>query len=308
MSIIRIKKNRDFVVLHKGCLQNPNLSLKAKGLWAYCLAQPDDWNFHIRQLSTVLKEGREAISSALKELIKYGYCKTIQNKDEYGRFETFDYEIHETSMEIKDILPIAGLPIAGFSVAENPAILSNDLEEEITKKNLPPLTPPISKEELMMMMISLKWTQEEFEKGWQRYLKQPEGKVTNPQKWLISVMQSIRLEGQKKAEVHLQTERNKVITDKAQERLKAQHLVIQTGIKNMGKENQEFLEKLERSGFKSDLYKIDVDAYGLKYITLFKFGEAGMGTYDFTLNPRDTILIESVKKHLQIEENNRLDA
>ncbi|UZM97330.1 hypothetical protein OL548_19285 [Lysinibacillus sp. MHQ-1] len=43
--IYRVVKNDNFVVLDKGFLNNDQLSWKAKGLLAYMLSLPDDWDF-----------------------------------------------------------------------------------------------------------------------------------------------------------------------------------------------------------------------------------------------------------------------
>ena len=119
MTVVRIKKTNNFVTLYKGCLLDVNISLKAKGLWAYCMAQKDDWHFHVTQLADVLKEGKDAIYSALKELIEHGYCKRIYNKDG-TKFAGVDYEINEIPTIFQE-----NLPQRGFPDTENPPLLKN---------------------------------------------------------------------------------------------------------------------------------------------------------------------------------------
>lgn len=116
-------KNNPYVQIHKGFLEDPNLSLKAKGLLAYCMSKPDDWHFHVDQLTTVLKEGRVAIRAAFKELIEHGYCKRDQERTK-GQFAGCDYILSETKI-FKKSLPKAGFPHAGFPNAENQPLLKN---------------------------------------------------------------------------------------------------------------------------------------------------------------------------------------
>lgn len=141
MTVVRIKKENNFVTLYKACLQDVSISLKAKGLWAFCMGQPDDWTFHVSQLSTVLKEGEDAIYSALKELIEHGYCKRIQNNIN-GKFQTVDYEINEFPEEFKKRLPHRDFPDAGVPDAVNPGLLSNDPIPSIEEKQI--VRPPAS--------------------------------------------------------------------------------------------------------------------------------------------------------------------
>jgi hypothetical protein len=133
MSVVRIKKTENYVVLSKQALENPKLSLKAKGLWAYCMGKPDNWEFHLIQLQKTFIEGRRAISGAIEELIQQGYCIRIQNKDENGRWTTVDYEIFETS-QLKESLPESRFVRAENALAQNVHLLSNEEETKDRKE------------------------------------------------------------------------------------------------------------------------------------------------------------------------------
>jgi len=154
VTVVRVKKTDNFVTLYKACLQDTSISLKAKGFWAYCMGQPDDWTFHVSQLATVLKEGEDAIYSAIKELIENGYCKRIQNNIN-GKFQTVDYEISEIPEEFKKRLPRRAFPDAEDPDAGNPELLSIDpllnIEERI--KPRPPASPPSQARELSFLLL-----------------------------------------------------------------------------------------------------------------------------------------------------------
>jgi hypothetical protein len=141
MTVMRISKTKNYVVLHKGALEDPNLSFKAKGLWAYCMSRQDNWEFHVSHLVTVSKDGEDAVYSAIKELKKFGYIKKIQ-LNEKGCFKKVDYEIRETPYIIKKILPQPDFPDAENPHAENPALISND---SLISNDLeaPPIDPPL---------------------------------------------------------------------------------------------------------------------------------------------------------------------
>lgn len=84
--IVRVEKTGNYSVIANQAANDPALSLKAKGLFYFLMTKRDEWNISERGLSTVLKEGREAISSALNELEQAGYLKRQQKHGPDGRF------------------------------------------------------------------------------------------------------------------------------------------------------------------------------------------------------------------------------
>ena len=73
MGVYRINKKRGYTVMANFHLRDKNLSLKAVGLLSKMLSFNDGWKFSTRGLSSICKEGPDAILSALKELEKSGY-------------------------------------------------------------------------------------------------------------------------------------------------------------------------------------------------------------------------------------------
>ncbi len=57
MGIFRVEKVKDYTTISNYHLRDKSLSLKAKGLLTMILALPEDWNFPIRGLSAICKEG-----------------------------------------------------------------------------------------------------------------------------------------------------------------------------------------------------------------------------------------------------------
>jgi hypothetical protein len=96
MQRIRVKKDRDFIVLNYKFLKDARISLKAKGLMAYLLALPEDWKIYVTQLTDTLPEGKAAIYAAMRELKKAGYLKIEQQRTK-GKITSVDYTLFEIS-------------------------------------------------------------------------------------------------------------------------------------------------------------------------------------------------------------------
>lgn len=81
--------------ISRDVITNPELPLKAKGLLTLILGFPDDWDFSLSGLQPFLKEGRESIQSALKELIEKGYAIKESSREANGRFTKNGYSFTE---------------------------------------------------------------------------------------------------------------------------------------------------------------------------------------------------------------------
>ena len=93
-----IVKNRYGVVPNE-ILNSKKLSLKAKGLFAYLQSKPDGWKFSITRMAQQLKEGKDAIREAIKELERWGLLRRKPIKDKNGKWAGFQYELHEKLAE-----------------------------------------------------------------------------------------------------------------------------------------------------------------------------------------------------------------
>lgn len=73
-----------YTCVSNNVLNHPDISIAAKGLYAYMMAQPDEGGLTIRGMADVLKEGQTAISSKLKELKKFGLIEYHKFSDGTG--------------------------------------------------------------------------------------------------------------------------------------------------------------------------------------------------------------------------------
>lgn len=116
-------------------LNNPNVSFKAKGLYAFMNSKPEDWDFSVESIANQNKEGRDSISAAIKELEASGYLTRKKYKDALGQFH-----IEYILSEIPDYgKPDDGKPDDG----KHPKQYKKDFtkKEFINKEEIPPLSP-----------------------------------------------------------------------------------------------------------------------------------------------------------------------
>jgi len=99
MPVFRVERTKGFTVMSNYHLQDTNLSLKAKGLLSMMLSFSDKWNYTIRGLAAICKEGVEAISTGLKELEKIGYLIRRKLRNESGRIIDTEYTIYERPID-----------------------------------------------------------------------------------------------------------------------------------------------------------------------------------------------------------------
>ena len=134
MAKITVKKKTNYTTIDNNILKNKNLSLKARGLLVTMLSLPDEWDYTVNGLCSILKDGKSSIQSALKELEENGYLVRVQTKDENGRFSSTDYTLYEIPLAEK---PLTENPSTDNLLTENqPQLNTNKLNKnkEITNK------------------------------------------------------------------------------------------------------------------------------------------------------------------------------
>ena len=67
-TVFRVQNTKDFTVMSNHHLKNKDLSLRSKGLLSFMLSLPEDWDYSLKGLATLNKEGIDAIRSAINEL------------------------------------------------------------------------------------------------------------------------------------------------------------------------------------------------------------------------------------------------
>ncbi len=103
-SVCRVDKKKNFTVMSNQHLRSPNLSLKAIGLLSKVFSLPEGWDFSVAGLTSICKESKQAVMTALDELKVWGYLKVTKltpDKTKSGRIE-YVYTFYEHSD--KDVL------------------------------------------------------------------------------------------------------------------------------------------------------------------------------------------------------------
>lgn len=105
-TIIRVQKRENpYVMLDKEFLSNEELSWKAKGLLAYLLSKPDDWQIAEADLIRRSKDGRDAVRAGLRELEASGYLARRQVREPGGKFARTECVVYERPKFGKDGWP-----------------------------------------------------------------------------------------------------------------------------------------------------------------------------------------------------------
>lgn len=94
--IIRPRFENNFAQVPKSCLKDKNVSLKAKGLYSYLFALPEDWKVYKSEVVTHLADGKDSLNAAFKELEKFGYLESEAIR-ENGLYKGFRLTLLEIS-------------------------------------------------------------------------------------------------------------------------------------------------------------------------------------------------------------------
>ena len=119
MAFFRVEKTRDYTVMANHHLKNRNLTLKAKGLLSVMLSLPDDWDFTLKGLARINREGIDAIREGIRELEQAGYVMRHRVRDERGKLRGNEYVIYERPQ-----LPASDCPAQEKPALENPMQLN----------------------------------------------------------------------------------------------------------------------------------------------------------------------------------------
>ena len=161
MAVFRIEKTRDYTVMSNYHLRDRSLSLKAKGLLSLMLSLPEDWDYTMKGLARICKDGIDSISGGIRELETHGYLVRARVRNENGQLGSIEYTILEQPKEpaqtpapirekpIREN-PIQVKPMLDAPIQENPAQLNTkeqNKELSITQGSSPiPSSPPTPRE------------------------------------------------------------------------------------------------------------------------------------------------------------------
>ncbi len=132
MAVFRVEKARDYTVMANHHLRNTALSLKAKGLLSLMLSLPDDWDYTLKGLAKICRDGEDSIAAAVKELEEAGYIVRQRVRDSKGRVGEMEYTILEHPRDNTS-------PKRDFPAQENP-VQDNLVQEKPEQEKRPQLS------------------------------------------------------------------------------------------------------------------------------------------------------------------------
>lgn len=131
------RPTQDFTVLRNDVLRDSRLSYRARGILVAILSRPDNWSIRSEQLAREGGEGRDAVRTALNELRKFGYLRTVHYQDETtGRFHT-DQVVYDNPQDFLDIPenphPKPENPASVIQASGNQALLEEQKRRTVKK-------------------------------------------------------------------------------------------------------------------------------------------------------------------------------
>ncbi len=144
MAVFRIEKTRDYTVMSNFHLRDISLSLKAKGLLSLMLSLPDNWDYTMKGLSRICKDGIDSISGGIQELEAHGYLIRERIRNENGQLGAIEYTILE---QPKPAEPKQDSPMRENPIQVNPT-LDSPMQEEPAQLNIDISSKQESKKDL----------------------------------------------------------------------------------------------------------------------------------------------------------------
>ena len=161
MAVFRIEKTRDYTVMSNYHLRDRSLSLKAKGLLSLMLSLPEDWDYTMKGLARICKDGIDSSSGGIRELEAHGYLVRARVRGANGQLGSIEYTILEQPKEpaqtpapvrekpIREN-PVQANPMLDAPIQENPAQLNKEessnypskTDLSITQESSPILSSP----------------------------------------------------------------------------------------------------------------------------------------------------------------------
>ena len=133
MAVFRIEKTRDYTVMSNYHLRDMSLSLKAKGLLSLMLSLPENWDYTMKGLASICKDGIDSISGGIRELEAHGYLIRSRVRSANGQLGSIEYTILEqpkapSPTQEKPIRenPVQANPMLDAPIQENPAQLNKE--------------------------------------------------------------------------------------------------------------------------------------------------------------------------------------
>lgn len=102
MAVLKNKTQGNYTVVSMNIMKDKNLSLTERGMLLTLLSLPDNWHLTIMGLCQILPDGKDRISKTLNSLIDKGYVTREQGRNNGGKFDSTNLEVHESPIKVPD--------------------------------------------------------------------------------------------------------------------------------------------------------------------------------------------------------------
>ena len=108
-----------FTTISNDVFKDERLSYKARGLLGTMFSLPPEWKFSVSGLTSIAKDGKDSVMSAISELEECGYLVREACRNDRGQFLGYDYHLYQH--------PNTETPSAETPLAENPSTVKPTL-------------------------------------------------------------------------------------------------------------------------------------------------------------------------------------
>ena len=133
MSIYRAPRpESNWTQIRNGIIDDHRITFKATAVLIYILSKPDNWRTSTRHLSTVKKEGIDAVRTAMSELECAGYVQRRRYQDEAGKWQ-YDTLVYDTPQPVNK--PVKNTSSQVTPRGDNPDGENPDVYKELNNKD-----------------------------------------------------------------------------------------------------------------------------------------------------------------------------
>ena len=133
MSIYRAPRpESNWTQIRNGIIDDHRITFKATAVLIYILSKPDNWRTSTRHLSTVKREGIDAVRTAMSELECAGYVQRRRYQDEAGKWQ-YDTLVYDTPQPVNK--PVRNTSPQVTPRGDNPYGDNADVYQELINKD-----------------------------------------------------------------------------------------------------------------------------------------------------------------------------
>ena len=140
MAQFKLRCEKDFMAIHNNIFKDKTISLKAKGLLAFMMSVPPDWDYSLAGLAACNKDGLVSVRSALQELEDNFYVKLTKVRNEKGQIVDMQYDVSDE--------PVFGDRIEEKPFLENPKADNPKTEKPLSENRMQLNTKELNTKEL----------------------------------------------------------------------------------------------------------------------------------------------------------------